>query len=150
MTLVKRQNGNHSALSSLNSFFDDFFTRDLLDWNNASATGTTVPRVNILETNDDFRVEMAAPGMRKKDFRIELDNNLLVISSEHKEEEQLPEGHRYSRHEFSYQSFRRTFHLPDTVNNDKIKANYENGILRLTIPKKEEAKRKLSRIIEIS
>jgi HSP20 family protein len=150
MTLVKRQNGNHSVPSSLHSFFDDFFTRDLFDWNHASATSTTVPRVNILESDDDFRVEMAAPGMRKKDFRIELDNHILTISSDYKHEETLPEGHHYRRREFSHQSFQRTFHLPDTVDNDKIKAHYENGILRLTIPKKDEARRRPSRVIQVS
>jgi len=150
MTLVKRQNGNPSTLNSFNSFFNDFVTRDLFDWNDTSVTNTTIPRVNILETDDHFRVEMAAPGMRKKDFRIELNNNVLLISSEYKHEEDLPESHRYSRREFSFQSFRRTFHLPDTVDNDNIKAHYENGILRLNIPKKDEAKRKPSRVIEIS
>jgi HSP20 family protein len=150
MTLVERKNGNRSTLNSFNSLFNDFFTRDPFDWNDTSVTNTTIPRVNILETDDNFRVEMAAPGMRKKDFRIELNNNVLLISSEYKHEEDLPEGHRYSRREFSYQSFRRTFHLPDTVDNDNIKAHYENGILRLNIPKKDEAKRKPSRVIEIS
>lgn len=147
MTLVKRQNGN---LSPFNSFFDDFFTRDFLDRDNASATGTTVPKVNILENNDEFRIEMAAPGMRKDDFRIELDNDMLSISSELKREENLPEDHHYSRREFSYQSFRRTFHLPDTVEDEKIRAHYENGLLCLTIPKREEAKSKHSRVIQIS
>ena len=147
MTLVKRQNGN---ISPFNSFFDDFFTRDLFDWNNSSVTGTTVPKVNILETNEEFRVEMAAPGMKKDDFRIELDNNMLSISSEVQHETNLPDDQHYSRREFSYQSFRRTFHLPDTVENEKIKARYENGLLSLTIPKREEAKRKPSRLIKIS
>ena len=147
MTLVKRQNGN---LSPFNSFFDDFFTRDLFDRDNSSVTGTTVPKVNTLETHEEFRVEMAAPGMKKDNFRIELDNNMLSISSEVQHEEKLPEDHHYSRREFSYQSFRRTFHLPDTVENDKIKARYEHGLLSLTIPKREEAKRKPSRLIKIS
>lgn len=147
MTLVKKQNGN---LPSLNSFFDDFFTRDLFDWGNTSLTNTTIPKVNILETPEEFRVEMAAPGMKKEDFRVELDNNLLTISSELKHEEEMPENHRYSRREFSYQSFRRSFHLPDTVENEKIKARYEHGMLSLVIPKKEEAKRKPSRVINIS
>lgn len=147
MTLVKKQNGN---LPSLNSFFDDFFTRDLFDWGNTSFTNTTIPKVNILETPEEFRVEMAAPGMKKEDFRVALDNNLLTISSELKHEEELSENHRYSRREFSYQSFRRSFHLPDTVENEKIKARCEHGMLKLIIPKKKEAKRKPSRVINIS
>ncbi len=147
MTHVKKQN---RTFFPINSFFDDFFTRDVFDWNNSSVTGTTIPKVNILETHDAFRVEMAAPGMKKDNFRIELDNDMLSISSELKHEEALPDDHHYSRREFSYQSFRRTFHLPDTVENEKIKAHYENGLLSLVIPKRDEAKRKPSRLIKIS
>ncbi|MFP4090649.1 MAG: Hsp20/alpha crystallin family protein [Cyclobacteriaceae bacterium] len=147
MTLVKRQNGNYP---SFGSFFDDFLTRDFFDWSGQSVTGTSIPKVNIVETPDAFKVEMAAPGMKKDDFRIELDNNMLTISSEVKHEEEIPDNHQYTRREFSYQSFRRTFHLPDTVENERIKARYEHGLLSLEIPKKEEAKRKPSRIIKIS
>ncbi len=84
---------------------------------------------------------MAAPGMNKKDFQIELDNEILTISSEKKTENDLKEGDRFTRREFSYQSFRRSFHLPKSVVDDsKIKAKYENGVLRVVIWKKEEAK----------
>jgi len=140
MTLIKK---NASILPSVPTFFDDFFTKDLFDWafSNSSSTGTTVPAVNIVETNDNFVVEMAAPGMNKKDFQIELDNEILTISSEKKTENDLKEGDRFTRREFSYQSFRRSFHLPKSVVDDsKIKAKYENGVLRVVIWKKEEAK----------
>jgi HSP20 family protein len=147
MTLVKRQNG---SFPTLNTFFDDFFNRDLFDWNSQSVTNTTIPKVNILETADEFRVEMAAPGMSKDNFRVELDNDMLTISSEVKHEENLPDDQHYTRREYSYQSFRRSFHLPDSIDNEHIKARYEQGVLRLVIPKKEEAKRKPSRIIKIS
>ena len=94
---------------------------------------------------------MAAPGMEKKDFKIELDGHTLTISSEIQNEQEQKEGENYNRREFSYQSFFRTFHLPkEVVDADKIKASYENGLLRLEIPKKEEAKQKPARLIDIS
>lgn len=136
MALLSRTNGN-----ALPEFFD--LTRDWLDWNNAnySSSGSSLPAVNIRENSDSFEVEMAAPGMSKKDFSIELDNNLLTISSERKTENEMKEGERYTKKEFSYQSFRRSFTLPkEVVDDDKIKASYENGVLHLHIPKKEEAR----------
>lgn len=149
MSLIKK---NGSNFPSFPTFFDDFFTSDLFNWNNNhySPTQTTIPSVNIRETNDNFEVEMAAPGMRKDDFKVELNGNTLTISSNKKyENEDNHDG--YSRKEFSYQSFQRSFTLPkDVVDEDKIGAHYENGLLRLTIPKKEEAKKKAPRLIEIS
>jgi HSP20 family protein len=136
----------------LPGFFNDFMTKDLWDWglNNNSVTNTTIPAVNIKETNDTFDVEVAAPGMKKDDFKVELDGNMLTISSEKTDERNQKEGERYSRREFSYQSFQRTFQLPkDVVDADKIEARYENGLLHLVIPKKEEAKPKPPRMIQI-
>lgn len=127
--------------SVLPGFFD--LTRDWLDWNNSnfSSAGSSLPAVNIRETTDSFEVEMAAPGMSKKDFSIELDNNLLTISSERKTENEQKDGERYTKREFSYQAFRRSFSLPkEVVDDEKIQARYEDGVLRLSIPKKEEAK----------
>src|SRR5215216_3080389 len=126
----------------MNNLFDDFFTRDLWNWgnNSNSSTNTTIPAVNISETNENFEVEMAAPGMTKDDFRVELDGNLLTISSEKKDQKEEKEGEKYSRREFSYQSFQRSFQLQkDVVDADKIEAKYQNGVLHLVIPKKEEA-----------
>ncbi|GAB4235671.1 MAG: Hsp20/alpha crystallin family protein [Ekhidna sp.] len=144
-TLVKR-NGFFPSTS----FFDDFLTRDLFDWSNwTDSSNSTVPRVNIVESNDDFRVEMAAPGMKKDDFHVELDNDMLTIYSE-VQNEQTNEDKNYTRREFSYQSFRRSFHLPNTVEADKIEATYKDGLLSLVIPKKEEAKKKPARTIAIS
>jgi HSP20 family protein len=140
---MKLLKSNSPLFPGLPRFFDDFFTRDFIDWdvNNHSVTNTTVPAVNVIEGNDSFTVEMAAPGMTKKDFTIELENEILKISSEKETEKVLPEGHRYNRREFSYQSFVRTFHLPKSVVDvSKINAKYENGVLRILIPKKEEAK----------
>jgi HSP20 family protein len=134
------------------SLFDDFFTKDLLNWglSNNSSTNTTIPLVNIKETNDNFEVEMAAPGMNKEDFKVELDGNVLTIISENKDENEVKEGDRYTRREFSYQSFQRSFQLPkEVVDADKIEAKYENGVLRLLVPKKEEAKPRPPKMIQI-
>ena len=142
MTLVKR-----SDLWPSNSFFDDFLTRDLFD--RSENNEGRVPRVNILETDDDFRVEMAAPGRKKSDFQVALDNNVLTIQSEGDEPSQDQER-TFTRREFDYQAFQRTFYLPNTVEREKIKAKYEDGILSLVIPKKEEAKKKPVKTIAIN
>ena len=150
MTLAKR-NGN--LTNSLPGLFDDFFTRDLFDWgtSNFSGAGTTLPAVNVKETADNFEVEMAAPGMNKEDFKVELNNNVLTISSEKKHEHEEKDGEKYSRKEFSYQSFQRSFQLSkEAVDADNIQARYENGVLRLSIPKREEVKQKPARLINIS
>lgn len=152
MTLVKR-NGNSPLLNTLPGLFDDFFSKDLFDWSssNFSTTGTTLPAVNVKETAENFVVEMAAPGMKKEDFKVELDNNMLTISTEQKHEHEEKDNERYTRKEFSYQSFQRSFQLSkDAVDADNIQAKYENGVLHLTIPKREEVKQKPSRLINIS
>ena len=96
-------------------------------------------------------MEVAAPGLNKKEFKIQLDGNMLTISSEKSNQrEENNEDEKYSRKEFSYQSFQRTFNLPkDVVDADKIEAKYENGLLHLVIPKKEEAKQKPPKQIQI-
>ncbi|MBN2237790.1 MAG: Hsp20/alpha crystallin family protein [Bacteroidales bacterium] len=134
------------------SLFDRFFENDMIDWSNRhfSDTNTTLPSVNIVEDSESFEVEVAAPGFGKDDFRIELDNNVLSISSDKKVENETKEGSRFTKKEFSYQSFRRSFTLPVTVENEKITAKYENGILNVFIPKKEEAKPKPIKQIAIS
>ena len=150
MTLVKR---NGSLLNQMPVLFDDFFNRDLFNWGNQnfSDTNTTVPAVNIKETAENYEVEVAAPGMTKKDFKVELEGNSLTISSERSNEKVERADERYSRKEFSYQSFQRTFTLQkDVMDIDKIQAKYENGLLHLLIPKKEEAKQKPPRLIQIS
>jgi HSP20 family protein len=122
-----------------------------LNVGNNSSTNTTIPAVNIKETNDHFEVEMAAPGMSKNDFKVELDGNTLIITSEKQQEKEEKENERYTQKEFSYQAFQRTFQLAkDVVDLDKIQAKYENGVLNLVIPKKEEVKPKPPRMIQIS
>lgn len=150
MTLTKR-NGN--LINSWPGFLDDFLSRDLFDWgsSNFSMAGTTVPAVNVKETADSFEVEMAAPGMKKEDFKVELNNNVLTISSELKHENEEREAERWTRKEFSYQTFQRSFQLSrEAVDADSIQAKYENGVLQLVIPKREEVKQKPSRLINIS
>lgn len=156
MTTLAKTNNRSSSRSNtgLSSFIprpllDDFFSRDLFDWAGWS-TETTIPSVNIVESDEDFRVEMAAPGMKKSDFQVRLDNDNLVIECERQEEEEVNENDRFTRKEFSYNAFNRSFHLPNTVESDKINAEYKDGLLKLIIPKKEEAKRKPIKTIKIS
>jgi HSP20 family protein len=133
--------------------FDDFFTRDVWNWGlgNNSSTQTTIPAVNIRESADNFEVEMAAPGMKKEDFKVELDGNQLTISSERSSENEEKDSERYTRKEFSYQSFMRSFQLPkDVVDIENINAKYESGVLHLLIPKKEEAKQRPPKMIQIN
>lgn len=134
------------------SLFDRFFDPDLFDWSarNYSETNTTMPSVNIKESPEAFEVEMAAPGFEKSDFKIEQHNDVLTISSEKKVEKETKDDEHFTKREFSYQSFCRSFNLPNTVESEKIKARYENGILKVHIPKKEEAKPKPARQISIS
>ena len=133
------------------SLFDHFLNNDLFNWSNSnySDTNTTLPSVNIKEDNVGYDVEVAAPGFGKEDFKIELNNNILTISSEKQEENETKEGQMFTRREFSYQSFNRSFTLPNTVESDKITAKYDNGILKISIPKKEEAKPRPVKLIEI-
>eukprot|EP01156_Anaeramoeba_ignava_P005681 Anaeramoba_ignava/a295_10.p1 GENE.a295_10~~a295_10.p1 ORF type:complete len:147 (+),score=20.89 a295_10:29-469(+) len=136
----------------LSKIFNDFFDTEFSDWsnNNFSATNTTLPAVNIKDEKDQFTVEVAVPGMEKKDFNIDLKDNLLTISSE-KEFKNEDDDKKYTRKEYCYQSFKRTFTLPENiVDREKISAKYENGELRIIIPKRDEAKPKPARQIKIS
>lgn len=144
MSLVK--------FSNQPSVLDRFFDGDLFNWSNRnfSQTNTTLPSVNIKEDADAYKVEVAAPGFEKDDFKVELNHDLLTVSSEKKIENETKEGEVFTKREFSYQSFSRSFTLPQTADGERIKASYKKGILQITIPKKEEAKQKPARMIEIS
>jgi HSP20 family protein len=109
---------------------------------------SSVPAVNIKDNDKDFELELVVPGRKKEDFNIEIDNNLLTISSELKTEDEVSEDN-YTRKEFAFSSFRRTFTLPETIDTDKIKADYLDGILKFTLPKKKEALPKPKRLIAI-
>jgi HSP20 family protein len=133
----------------LPSFTDDIFGKDFLADFFDSSVNKTIPEVNVLENKDEFKIEVAAPGLSKNDFKIDLDNNVLTISSE-KEAKKEDEGEQYVRREFSYSSFKRSFSLPDSIDQDKIKATHKDGILNVIIPKREEAKEKPAKQIKIS
>lgn len=125
---------------------DDFFGPDWMG--GTTSMNDTLPAVNIQENEKDFVLELAIPGKKKEDFNVEIDNNILTVSMETQQEDEQKEDN-YTRREFSYTSFRRSFTLPETVNEDKINASYNDGILSFTLPKKEEALPKPKRMIEI-
>lgn len=132
------------------TWLDDIFNRDMPSvFTSNFNTGISLPKVNIKETADAFMVEMAVPGLKKSDFQIDLENQVLSISTEKKDESEHKEEN-YTRREFGYSSFKRTFTLPESVNEDKIDARYKEGILSVYLPKKEEAKQKPPRTIKIS
>lgn len=141
MNIVKRRNADFPSI------FDDLFQTD---WFGGIANSNThVPAVNIKETTDEFTLELAAPGKTKEDFELSLDHDVLTISTEDKKEETTTEEN-YTRREFSFSAFKRSFKLPQTVNKEHINATYTNGILNVTLPKREEDKVKPKRLIEIS
>lgn len=148
MSLTKLSNNYFPGFPS---FLDKFFEGDQMDWNNwnFAEKNSTLPAINVLENEDEFKIEVAAPGMRKEDFAINYENGRLNISSE-KKEEKKSEKEKISRCEFSYQSFQRSFTVAESsIEVDKIAAKYEDGILRLVLPKREEVKPKPSRMIQI-
>ena len=125
-----------------NIFDDEFF-------NVSPARTTSMPAVNIREDEKNYTLELAVPGMDKKDLKIDINEDVLTISSESKNEsEEKNEG--YKRKEFSYSSFCRSFYIPDNVNKEKIGANYKEGVLFVDLPKQEEEKNKISREVKIS
>src|SRR5213596_1957886 len=109
------------------------FPQDSVSANNFS------PAVNVVEGKDNFRLEFAVPGFTKNDFNVKLDNNLLTVSAE-KKNEVNKEDENYTMREFSHASFSRTFTMPETIDGNKIAAEYADGILKLVLPKKEETK----------
>lgn len=152
MKSLVRTNGN--LFPTIPSLFDDFLTRDWLDSSLANwrTSGNTLPAVNVKESNEDFKIEVAAPGMKRNDFKVELDNNVLTISSQLEDKhEEKDENGNYTRREFSYQSFQRSFSLPENkVQGDKITAKYTDGILHVTVPKTEDAKVKPAKQIAVA
>jgi len=141
LTTIKRQNPFFPVFSD--SFFRENFLNDS-DW-------TTCPAVNIAENKDGFRIEVAAPGLNKEDFHINIEKRVLSISSEKeiKSEVKDENDEKYYRKEFGYSSFTRSFSLPEYADTEQIKATHENGILNVFIPKQDKAKEKPSRAIAI-
>lgn len=152
MALLKT-NGNRTLFPALvDDFFntDVFFTPRLIDVNGGlNGLIENIPSANITETNDAYKIQVAAPGLEKKDFKIEVENGLLSVSAE-KQTEEKEEKENYSRREFSYNSFSRTFSLPENSVSDKLEAKYDKGILSLTLPKKEITLTKPKKEIKVS
>ena len=128
------------------SLIDDIIYND---WNIKSPShSSTMPAVNIKELDSQFEIELAVPGIQKEDFAIEVEEGILSISST-QEEEQVNEKGKFTRREFSYNSFRRSFTLPDSVDPTKIDASYSNGVLRVLLPKHKEAQPQPKKLIKI-
>ena len=145
MTLVKfnPEKKNSSLLPGFNDIFesvlgDTFFNDRRL---------SSVPAVNISESNEAYHIELAAPGLKKEDFKVSVERDMLTISTEQRTENNT-EGKIYNRREYSYSTFTRSFTLPESANVEQIQAAYTDGVLKLNIPKKEEAKA-IARQIEI-
>lgn len=145
MNLIKY---NPFDTRSLRPFVDDFFNRGLTnfigrdsDWN--------LPSVNVIEDKDNYRIEVAAPGLEKGDFEVKVENGLLLISAGREHTDEVKEEGKYLRREFNYVSFSRSFQLPEGLRPDDIKAAYENGVLLVTLPKKEEATVADAHVIDI-
>jgi HSP20 family protein len=150
MTLVKFKNGggvgNFPSIDrtlGFPSFFSDTLERlwsdEDINW---------MPSANIRERAEDFKIDLAVPGMDKKDFSVEVDNGILTVSGERKEEN-MEENEKLTRREFHYGSFKRTFSLPESANPDSVSASYKDGVLSLTIAKREESKQKPKKQIKI-
>lgn len=136
MTLVRFENGKKE--SSLSPLFSDVF-ESIFNDSFSDRMISRVPAVNIAETDSNYHIELAAPGLKKADFKISLDRNILSVSSE-KKEENTAEDKRYNKREYSFTSFVRSFTLPDSADHAKIEAEYVDGILKIDVAKKEEAK----------
>jgi HSP20 family protein len=137
MNLLKRQNPAFSYL------FDDFILNQ--DWGYQK---TSLPAVNIITSEDQFDIELATPGNKKADFQIEVEDDVLIISSETVSQSGDTET-SYERKEFGYNSFQRSFNIPESVNTDKIYATYKEGVLTVSLPKKEEALPQPKKLISI-
>ena len=133
---------------SFASLWDDFFNKELFDW--GKQNGSALPSVNVKETDKQYSIEFAAPGLKKEDFKIEVDSNMLTVSSEKKaEKEEKDKEGKYLRREFSYQSFQRSFALPENCDRDSIDAAYAEGILHISIAKKTSNPNTLSKTIAV-
>jgi HSP20 family protein len=149
MSLIKRKSGN--LFPYWEDDFDDnnFFGLGNFFGRSPYLRGSHNPPANITETKNEFRLDISAPGLTRADFKVEVDDGLLIISSE-KKEESNDEKENYKRREFSYSSFSRSFQLPDNVKEDDINAKYDNGVLHVTIPKKEIAPSKPKKAIDVT
>ncbi|WP_026898810.1 Hsp20/alpha crystallin family protein [Daejeonella oryzae] len=138
------------AAERMPTVFEDLFKpwNEWFDGGNLLNRVMNVPAVNITESKDEYLVSLAVPGMKKSDFKIDLEGNMLSISSE-KEESSEEKDKRFTRKEYSYSSFSRSFSLPEEINQEKIEAKYEDGVLKISLPRKEESKRHLNKQISV-
>jgi HSP20 family protein len=142
MTMLRlRPERNGIAVPRFSGLFDNFFENDFPAVFQSELSKLVSPSVNIKDTKDAYQIEVAAPGFAKENFSLKVEKDILTISGETKEDK-LEEGGKFTRKEFSYAAFKRNFTLPETVVSEKIAAAYENGILKVTLPKAEEAKDK--------
>lgn len=148
MTLIKKRNGNGLFPSLTDAFFGNkFMVPDFMDDDFGSAL--KMPPANISENEKEFCIDLSAPGLKREDFKVEVENGDLVISNE-KQEEEKEEKENYWRREFSYSGFSRRFTLPENTMEEKIAAKYDNGMLHVTLPKKEVSVKKAKKAIEVA
>lgn len=145
MSMLRRS----SLLPGSSSFFNDLFEDDRF-WNTSKNEWlSSIPSANIIESDKTFRIELAVPGMTKSDFRVDVDSGHLRVSTE-KPTNELKEGDTYTRQEFSYSSFMRSFILPESIDTENIQAKYENGVLEISLPKKIEPEKSTKKEISIT
>ena len=151
MTLIKFKNeGNfNDRFPLIPTVFGDFFNDFLNSDTSNKEVFNYVPAVNIAERPNDFTIEVAAPGIGKEDFKVSVETGVLTIAGE-KKEEKKEEGTKFTRKEFSYTTFKRSFSLPEHVNADNIAASHKDGVLTLVLPKREEARTKAAKEIKVS
>lgn len=146
-TLVRNNFVPAARINTFPSLFNSIFNE--LETVSKPTFGGTLPSVNVIESEDNFTVQLAAPGLKREDFKVNVHEDVLTISSEQKTENE-EKKENFTRREFSYSSFTRSFNLPETVDSDAIAATYTDGILQLVLPKKEEAKPKEPKLIEVA
>jgi HSP20 family protein len=140
-------NGRKAPVAPFESMFNEFFNSDFpVSFRNGIQKS---PAVNVVESEEGYRLEVAAPGLSKADFEVKLDQDLLTISAKKSETKEEKSNEKYTRREFSFVEFKRSFHLPDTIDANSIKASYDNGVLHVNLDKKPEAKPQPARVIEI-
>jgi HSP20 family protein len=130
-------------------YWDDFFNDSIFKDFGTSACQNSTPAVNVMEEDAGYRIEVAAPGVSREDFHIEVENDVLTVTSEQKETGE-EKNRRFMRREFSYTNFKRSFQLPEGIDLENIRASHEAGILTIELPKKEEVVQKAARQIEIN
>ncbi len=148
MTTLFKTNTGKIKPAGISGMFDPFFKKEIGDWFGKEFVDT-IPGVNITESKNSYHVELAAPGLKKEDFNIKIDGDVITISSE-KETETKSADKEYTRREYNYSSFSRSFNLPEMVNQDKIMATYTDGVLKVDLPKKETTQTSNSKKISVS